>query len=84
MLDAALQGYYAFHTKLENLKVFLADLFFVFHDSKENSNGKFIITDLPVWNAMKRFDDLEHSPVWADGFRLSKIASTRRQSFYMC
>lgn len=83
MLDAALQGYYAFQTKLENLKVFLADLFFVFHDSQENSNRKFNITDLPVWNAMKRFDDLEHLPVWVDGFRLSKIASINQKTIFL-
>ena len=68
MDDSALQGYYAYLTKLENFKllVFVADLLFVFsryHKKMQLEN--FNITDLPDWKSgvMKRLDDLQHSPV---------------------
>ena len=77
MPDTASQGYYVFLTKLENLKllVFLADLLFVFSRyHKKIQMENFNIMDLPDWKSdvMKRFDDLEHSPVlggWESEFQ---------------
>ncbi|CAB3980678.1 Hypothetical predicted protein [Paramuricea clavata] len=68
MHDAASQGYHAFLTKLENLKllVFVADLLFVFSRyHKKIQSEYFNITDLPDWKSdvMRRLDDLQHSPV---------------------
>jgi hypothetical protein len=66
--DATSQGYYAFLTKLEHLKllVFVADLLFVFSRyHKKIQLENFNITDLPDWKSdvIKRLDDLYHSPV---------------------
>ena len=86
--DATSQGYYAFLTKLEHLKllVFVADLLFVFSRyHKKIQLENFNITDLPDWKSdvIKRLDDLYHSPVLGGWESLFEKQHQPEDNFFM-